>query len=736
MLSCARAPPDIIQLLLSSCPESVKTADRSGTYPLHFVCSWKAGAEEEQEKFELRKVLELLLEFGPEVMNMQNQWGQTPLHCIFDNEDMPSLETIKILLGIHSGQEKYSTKEAEDNSSKLLKSYALKALATQDTNSYLPLHLATAKGAPEEILRLLVSLYPKASMTATTSGDLPIHLIEYYAEDTARENMDGPMVRQGSWRGGSGIFRLKKSKTFDIISLGQVEALLEPLCMTKKADKNLPTEDGDDDQSDQSDQSSNESSATFVDSSAAINLAMRLPGSRNVNLPIHIAAEHGASFDILKAFCEQNPEGPATPQPICKSLLASSCSSLSAMEDRFKSPEMFPIESFQKGRAAIEASKAAHDVMVDFEGSGETSVDKNLFDVSKKILKSFEDRSDLLFAFYPDAVPSIFRECKRNIKMTQKLPFREDPRRLRRLETLIRTEALDTTSDSFSLVARHVWLWLYRGINSTEDGANHQYQGTVGRIITGLPRHALLKLSFISHIANDLGISLDQDIDSLRDIPCLIQGKNIIQYAKARDPNMTMNAILLLNENENRNFVYTLCEYLDANSALAFSATCRRTMRVGVRLFPEVKLKETGCSWRLPSRNELLEPTQTEFWQHLDSKLMLWKSTHTVFVSYYLEVSTSSGDIKNEVESSEMHLKGGLLVTSEDASYVDKGEDTVEAQIQKKLAYSSLTGLSGYEVQLSFTFKPGRSYCLRVYSSGNGGRVSVSNARIRQVSCS
>ena len=722
MLSCARAPPDIIQLLLASCPQSVKTADRSGTYPLHFVCSWKAGVEEEQEKFELRKVLELLLEFGPEVINMQNQWGQTPLHCIFDNEDLPSLGTLRILLGLHSetDEEEMASSGSENfegDSSKGLKSFASKALATQDTNSYLPLHLAASKGASADILRLLISIYPTAAMTATTSGDLPIHVLQYHAEDTAREDMDGLLVRQGSWRGGSGVFRLKKSKTFDVTTLDQVEALLEPLCLTFEKIANNSDDNGD-----------------YVDHSAAINLAMRLTGSRNVNLPIHIAAEHGASFEILKAFCLQNPEGPATPQPISKSMIASSCSSLSAVEDAFKSPEIFPIESFQKGRAAIEASQAADNVIADFEDANGLSVDKNVYEKSKGVLKSFEDRSDLLFAFYPDAVPSIFRESKKNDKVFQKVPFRKDLKRLQRLEQLIRYEALDSSSDTFSLVARYVWLWLYRGINSTDDEVSREFQGSVGRIITGCPEQALLKLSFISHIANDLGISLEQDLETLKDVPCLIQGKTIIQYAGARDPNMTMNAILVLNESEERNFVHTLCEYLDANSALAFSNTCRRTVKAGVRLFPEVKLKETGRTWNLPGRDELLEPQQTECWQHLDSKLMLLQSTHTVFITYYLEVSElASTDAKENNSSSENRI-GGLLVTSEDVTYADEREATIEAQHQKRLVHSQYLNLSGCEVQLSFEFKPGRSYSLRVYGSGKGGRVSISNARARQVS--
>ena len=240
-------------------------------------------------------------------------------------------------------------------------------------------------------------------------------------------------------------------------------------------------------------------------------------------------------------------------------------------------------------------------------------------------------------------------------------------------------------------------------------------------------------MSFISHVANDLGIALEQDLETLRDVPCLIQGKTIIQYAGSRDPNMTMNAILVLNESEERNFVHTLCEYLDPNSALAFSATCRRTVRAGVRLFPEVELKETGRTWNFQERGDLPETQQSEFWQHLDSKLMLIQSTHTVFITYYLEVGSTKSSKEKDGCSSNDNWTGGLLVTSEDASVTEEGESIIESKDQKKLLYSQYASASGNEVQLSFKFKPGRSYSLRAYGSWKGGRISVSKARVRQV---
>lgn len=735
MLSCARAPPDIIQLLLERCPESVNIADRSGTYPLHFVCSWKVG-EDEHDNFELTKILEHLLEYGPQVLNMQNQWGQTPLHCAFDTDEMPSIETIRVLLGLQPGSEEnllvsFEGDENESEGSKaVVRKFALKALATQDANSYLPLHLAAKKGAPEEILQLLVSASPIAAITSTTGGDLPIHLIQYYAEDTARGDVDRRVTRQGSWHGGSDIFRLDKNRAFEIVSLGQVQSLLEPLCLDPDVRLHVHSNKG---VADESTLEGSSTVSTFIDPSAAINLAMRLPGSRNVNLPIHIAAEHGASIRILRCFCDQNPEGLATPQSISQSVLASSSSSIRTGDEKIKLPELFPIESFEKGRAAIEACKAAHDVMWYEEGSGGKSIDSARLVKAKEILKSFEERSDLLFAFYPDALPSVFVESRQNVTTErQKIPFRKNSKRLRRLENLIRTEASDSSTTQFSVVVRRIWLWLYRGINDLDDeGPSIHFQGCIGRIVTGLSKEALLKLSFISHIANDFGIELESGSDALRNVPCMIQGQSIHQYAEARDASMTMNAMLFANEKEDTNFVHTICEFLEANDALLYSTVCRSTMRTGVRLLPETKLKETGRNWNLPQKEELSGPGQSEFWQHLDSKLMLLDSTHTIFLTYYLETSGSAPTSSAGEENLHAPFSGGLLVTSEAAG--TSSDCIIEAQSQKKILHSYLSAASGCELQLSFKVNPGMSYSLRVYGPESGGRVSVSNARVRQV---
>ena len=47
MLSCACAPPEVIFLFLKCCPISCTISDRSGSFPIHFVCSYRRGTGED-----------------------------------------------------------------------------------------------------------------------------------------------------------------------------------------------------------------------------------------------------------------------------------------------------------------------------------------------------------------------------------------------------------------------------------------------------------------------------------------------------------------------------------------------------------------------------------------------------------------------------------------------------------------------------------------------------------------
>lgn len=733
MCSLAKdAPPNIIQLLLGRCPESISIPDISGSFPLHFLLKFCRSGKDKEEQKVLNKILDHLLAFGPEILKKKNKWGETPLHSVFESDELPRVETINILLGLPNELSEIrddvtslseKTEDEMELSRKVVRRHSKKALATKDSEQCLPLHLAAKKGADAQILKLLVAASPNAVFCATAKGDLPIHLLQFYSEDSIQRAHDGKFKRRGSWLGEKSIFRLQRS--IDLITCSQVEALLEPWCDDYVG--NIDDEEDEEVQAHDTNNIQNDSKSSHSGSTVGIHdqevAALALPGSRNMYLPIHIAAEHGISKKILHVLCDKYPEGVETPHQTLKAGYVASNSSLSGSDDRYKGRNIYPLEMFEKGRASVEASAAAREVYNE-QGFERQSVESHVVKKYREILREYEERSDLLFAYYPDAVKSIFNQmAKLTCGNDVNVPFRKDPNRLDRLETQIRNDILEPSIDCIGEVSRLVWLWLYNGVNREMDKKiTDGFGASVARIVTGLPEDALLKLSYLTLEAN-VG-----NVNYLECEPCLIRGESILDYAKERGFNMSFDDLLESHEKSNKNFLFNICKFLDAIDALSFSATCKHVMRSGVRILPETKLKETGRNWNLPARDELSGPGHSEFWQHLDSKFVLPASTHTVLVAYYLETSDTTAGMVDLLSSP----PGGLLVASESSNSSDVV--TIETDSQKRLLNSFISTTAGFEVQLKFRIIPDRSYSLRVFGPKMGGRVSVSNVRIKQVS--
>jgi len=806
MLSCARAPPHVIELLLKCSKESANIPDRSGMFPLHFVCSYwnnehasdtgsayPVGTDSSIDRnneeggdhainqisyeSDLHKILKMLIRSNPRILTNQNQWGQTPLHSIFDRDDLPGVETIKILLGLSRIEDRKEeieknqydndneSQEDDDKQDNLIKSYAISALAKPDSNSFLPLHLAASKGASEEILRIMVSLYSDAATVTTANGDLPIHLLQYWTEDEAKHSIysDSGSGEKMQRLVENGIFRPSKKIFFSCVSVRQIEALLEPICL-ESSSASFSMDPG----SIFPISERNEFDKRTSVSIAGMNLASRLPGSRNVNLPIHIAAEHGVSLKVLSALCEQYPEGVSTPQPADKSVYGSSSSVISSTDGSVKrrSQEMYPIEIFETGRAGIIAAKFTHMQRRHVNNPNNNAVTNSTFVSSaidmneiSAILKSFEERSDLLFAYYPDAMPCKYREEKDERRQqtvaklervgSVRLPAREKKRsidlyrndihRLRRLERLIRSESLQPILHEFNMTAQRVWLWMYEGINSSVEKMRGNHQGSIGRIITNLPQAALLKLSYYVHVSKNLKGSTQEDLKSLRYVPCMIQGRSILDIAKDRAPKISMEEMLSSKSNPTNNWQSVVCSFLDAQDGLQYNAICLKTRDQGLQYLAENNLDETGRTWNVQpfEGNEILN--NSEFWQHLDPYFFLQECTHTVILKYYVEVSEIASSNLGETINSSLSdcAGGGLIIVSERNVNLNRRlestREQIEAMVQKTVVNPKFKTISGREVCLSFRYKPGFSYSLRAYGPCRGGRISVSGVRIQQV---
>ena len=818
MLACARAAPsDVVRLLIETCPESVLIADRSGGLPIHFICSWRRSLEGDEDSFNLvadedfllLELLKIFVHANPETLRRQNQWGQTPLHCMFNQKQIPSIGAFQSLLGIAildqdentpHGKVDWESADGLDQGFNSIQSHVLKALATPDYNSHLPLHLAAQRGAAEDILCLLVSLYPDAALEATPSGDLPVHLLQYWAEEKIEEEQDdGSFIAGNNEKmrpplfhfGGSG--RLGKNKLFQIVTVGQIQTLLEPMCSSfspalqfsfheieietmlgtnahmtpiSERDEEATTENsnsvrGSIDGAKSLHQSISPDLTTQTNNAvqpqqSIVDRAIRLAGSKYFKLPIHIAAEHGVSMQVISDLCDQYPEGAGTAQRTPKYHVSSGGGE---RLEGMKMIEIFPIELFEKGRAGIESEKAtqiqkrhvANPRNIALTNTTLNSTEINLSEIDEEI-KNFEERSDLLFAYYPEATPSSHKEntmfgSKDSLRARRRTPYRREGKRLHRIESLIKSEAIGANTLDFNMTAKLIWIWLIKKVNLENDSEKGIYQACIGRIVTGLPGAALQKLSFIAKNGRKVHPRLTNQI-GFETSPCSINGKSIEEFAKDRKTSTTMEEMIEQKDELSR-WQFTTREYLGHHDGLSFSLSSKKALTIGLCLLPDVPLPETGSTWNFQEMDNTINQDQTKFWQHIDFGLILPRCTHSVVISYYLEVSEAKGQAfeRDQRQNSQRSFgNGGLMVVSDSrtgkhANILSFAEDFMKDELswdlvasqQKKAHYSLISTPHGCEVLLSFKYDPTKSYSLRVWGPDHGGRVSVSNAKIRQV---
>jgi ankyrin repeat protein len=78
--------PDVIRLILKTCPEAARTQNSDGWLPLHIACGVKASTE----------VIEMLVESFPESVTVKNLEGNIPLYYA-DNDGLASQPLLLLL---------------------------------------------------------------------------------------------------------------------------------------------------------------------------------------------------------------------------------------------------------------------------------------------------------------------------------------------------------------------------------------------------------------------------------------------------------------------------------------------------------------------------------------------------------------------------------------------------------------------------------------------------------------
>mmetsp|Transcript_50526 Transcript_50526/g.152217 ORF Transcript_50526/g.152217 Transcript_50526/m.152217 type:complete len:851 (-) Transcript_50526:98-2650(-) len=141
-LACRNCPPvDVVDVLLSAAPDTVRWEDSFGWLPLHYACA--NGASED--------VLRILAEAFPDSRTATDRRGRTPLHFTLGNTDRPAAPAAVVLLA------------------------STGAAACSDENGMLPLHYACAYGASEEALHILTDGNVDSITATDRKGRTPLH---------------------------------------------------------------------------------------------------------------------------------------------------------------------------------------------------------------------------------------------------------------------------------------------------------------------------------------------------------------------------------------------------------------------------------------------------------------------------------------------------------------------------------------------------------------------------------
>jgi len=751
-------PAHIISLLIKCNSKSCEVPDRNGNLPLHLLCSHKRsqqaektsegcvpspikipnlhGSEEylrrstqstdcsgqlasiseggDKHQNELCQIIYQLISALPVSLATVNRWGQTPLHCLFDNcskgfSSCGDLLMIKTILG--KWDEEMCTnlfKEQPLLSIKCeVKSAVSRSLKHRDTQGRLPLHCAAdCSWVNEDILRLLVGAFPEAvcipvlppfddeTVDSGEDGHDSRNDSESYDWDITRNavipesSIDGLFPKTGGcYDKDLAVHLLHRRLVSPLVNIeddhdllsktsgvsghtnvsvylkrnhcGLISALLEPL-----VEAAVESEVG-----------RLACAATGSSSSTNKKSKKSAVAATNTLLPIHIAALHGVSFTILEGLCRAYPEGVVTPM----------ISSLHT--DRMNT---LPIELFEEGRAGHEVNVASDSQFVSL------SVD-------------YFRRSDLLFSYFPEA------------KSSKGVVYCRDEARLSRFEQLIRSEACCTDSEGLlSDMAGSVWLFLCRSSTrpssrSSRRSSTVNFGAVIGRILEGLEPHSVLRLNFMRTKSTPEGVR----------VPTLANGRTILEEAKERSPNGSMSSIL-----EENFFNSSVLSYLDVKDALSYSATCRKAWTRGVRLLRQipnktdtmdthgkVKLTDDCCASETSSQWRERGGKVSQQWQKLALPIVP-RCTHTVFITCDIKYQSWRGE-----DSS--CKGGGLFVVGEDST-TNGIPDLVVSYIPVKARNREKS------IKFSFNHQPQHNYSLWYYG-GDRHTLTVTNLIIRQL---
>jgi len=157
----------------------------------------------------------------------------------------------------------------------------------------------------------------------------------------------------------------------------------------------------------------------------------RAKGSKGILLPIHIAALYGVKFEIVQGMIEAYEEGVSLR---CED-------SLNGLRP------ILPLELLDRHKPKKKHIELAKTDTPKAKAKKMNSID------------TFHRASDLMFMYFP------------NVTL-----YRNDPKRLRRIENMIRKEATDDQSDSLPAEVEAIWVWMNTfQMEESEENVNSEY---------------------------------------------------------------------------------------------------------------------------------------------------------------------------------------------------------------------------------------------------------------------
>ena len=613
---------------------------------------------------ELCLVFYILMTAYPDSVATLNRWRQTPLHSLFESKPPPitmqeysegdsrtnhRLCCVEFLLGLWDERicDKFNSysfiREPEAFSSivQALHSAVQRALRTRDNKGRLPLHAAAgSQWVDESMLRAVVAAYRPATWipiippnqtqgdnATRSSASWDITRNAVIPEDVVYESEGGkggchgrdlavhvlhrrlmlPLTSEASVNDCQHDDDLQSGDTcisdasvyLNENHCGAVSALLEP--MANAASDNFEAKLA-------CAATGSGMSTGDLDRRSLSTLRPYYGENDCPLLPLHIAAIHGVSYELLESLLRAHPDGACTPTIIFDN------------SDRLRFGG-YPIELFEEGRSGREVNIAS---------------DRTF----PALMQNYFRRSDLLFSYFPEVVSS------------KNVAYCKDRTRLRRFEKLIRREA--TRSDEDVLLSDQASLfWLFLCCNSGERKYRHSnYSAMLGRILDGLSSDSIKKLSIIRTKSSPEGVR----------VPNLPNGRSIAEEAKERAPSGT-----LIQTMKEHFFHGAMLSYLNPGEAISYSSSCRNARATGVKLLKETPHAHGSMTWTLAPLDE--NENDSELFDRGVRVSQPWKellfpyvplSTHSVLVSFEVDYRSPNGHIHENDEG------GGLLILCED----------------------------------------------------------------------